>query len=213
MTILGILLGSLNTVMSDSHDNNQPEHIDAHNVETNLDYHRQDHGGIVTNQNGVADMLLKNDRLYKSLQGDWSREAWNASHNIKTTTGRQNGKFYIRREQMNVAAVANRCQEYRKAAEQGYPDPLAPIGEDGRLTYKWMDLPNVISIEISDRYFGGMPWAVIKRDRQLKAQFYRVVQQEYSQFVCYPGGRLPIPVDVPYPTASGQQKYFKGFQQ
>jgi hypothetical protein len=70
----------------------------------------------------------------------------------------------------------------------------------------------VISIEISDRYFGGMPWAIIKRDRTLKAQFYRVVEREYNQFVCYPGGRLPIPVDVPYPAASGTQKYFQGFE-
>ena len=213
MSILGISAGSLNTVMSESHDHNQPEYIDAHNVETNLDYHRQDHGGMATAHNGIADVLLKNDQLYRSLKGDWNRTDWNASHNIKTTTGRENGKFFIRREQMNVAAVARRCQEYRKAAEQGYPDPLAPIMDDGKLGYKWMDLPRVISIEISDRYFGGMPWAVLKHDRTLKAQFYRVVEQEYNQFVCYPNGRLPIPIDVPYPTAQGSEKYFKGFQQ
>ena len=186
--------------------------INAADVETNLDYHRQDHGGVVTNHNGVADVLLRNNDLFRSMKGDWSRTAWNASHNIRTTTGRENGKFFIRREQMNVAAVARRCQEYRKAAEAGYPDPLAPIGEDGKLTYKWMDLPTVISIEISDRYFGGMPWAIIKRDRTLKAQFYKVVEREYNQFVCHPGGRLPIPVDVPYPAESGTQKYFQGFQ-
>jgi len=188
------------------------EHIDVHNITPDYSILRQDAGGMVTNHNGVADKLLQNDRLYKEMKGDWTRTAWNASQNIKTTTGREGGKFYIKREQMNVAAVARRCQEYRKAAEQGYPDPLAPIGEDGKLTYKWMDLPYVVSIEISDRYFGGMPWSVIKHDRTLKAQFYRVVEREYNQFVCYPGGRLPIPIDVPYPAASGTQKYFKGFQ-
>ena len=197
--------------MSDS-EANKPEIINAADVKVNHDYWRQDHGGLVTNHNGVADRLLKNDRLYNTMKGDWKREGWNASRNIKTTTGREGGKFYIRREQMNTEAVARRCQEYRKAAEQGYPDPLAPIMPDGKLGYKWMDLPNVISIEISDRYFGGMPWQVLKHDRTLKAQFYRVVEREYNQFVCYPGGRLPIPVDVPYPTAQGQQKYFKGFQ-
>lgn len=198
--------------MTPAQDPTQPELIDAAATATNLDYHRQDHGGVVTNHNGVADRLLQNDRLYRALKGDWSRTDWNASRNIRTTTGREGGRFYIRREQQNVAAVARRCQEYRRAAEAGYPDPLAPIGDDGRLTYKWMDLPRVISIEISDRYFGGMPWAVIKHDRTLKAQFYRVVEREYNQFVCHPGGRLPIPIDVPYPTPTGTQKYFQGFQ-
>lgn len=192
--------------------NNTPQHIDLDDVQVNHDYHRQDHGGMVTAHNGVADKLLKNDKLFRKMKGDWERTDWNASKNIKITTGREDGKFYIKREQMNVEAVARRCQEYRKAAEQGYPDPLAPIMDDGKLGYKWMDLPNVISIAISDRYFGGMPWSVIKHDRTLKAQFYRVVEREYNQFVCYPHGKLPIPVDVPYPTPSGTQKYFKGFQ-
>jgi hypothetical protein len=191
-------------------DHNKPEYLDDTDPEKNFDYFRQDHGGTITNHNGIADALLKNDKLYRSMKGDWSRTDWNASQNIRTTTGREDGKFYIKREQMNAEAVARRCQEYRKAAEAGHPDPLAPIGDDGKLTYKWMDLPNVVSIRISDQYFGGMPWAVIKHDRMLKAQFYRVVEREYNQYVCYPGGRLPIPIDVPYPTKVGQQRFFKG---
>lgn len=167
---------------------------------------------MVTAHNGVADVLLKNNDLYRSMQGDWKRTAWNASKNILTTTGREDGKFYIKREQQNVAAVARRCQEYRRAAEAGHPDPLAPIMDDGKLGYRWMDLPTVISQEISDRYFGGMPWSAIKHDRTLKAQFYRVVEREYNQFVCYPNGKLPIPVDVPYPTERGQERFFRGFQ-
>ena len=194
-----------------SQDPNKPEYIDAHNVETNHDYHRQDQGGMVTTHNGVADRLLsKNDKLYREMKGDWTREGWNLSQNIKTTTGRQDGKFYIRREQMNAEAVAERCRLYRLAAEQGHPDPLAPIMPDGKLGYKWMDLPDVVAIRISDQYFGGMPWSVIKHDRTMKAQFYRVVQAEYAQYVCYPGGKLPIPIDVPYPTRAGETKFFKG---
>ena len=165
---------------------------------------------MVTNHNGVADKLLQNDKLYNSMKGDWSRTSWNAGKNIRTTTGRQDGKFFITREQHNAEAVARRCQEYRKASEAGHHDPLAPIGEDGKLTYKWMDLPNVVSIRISDQYFGGMPWAAIKHDRTLKAQFYKVVEKEYNVYVCYPGGKLPIPIDVPYPTKMGQTKFFKG---
>jgi len=191
-------------------DINQPEYLDDTDPERNLNYWRQDHGGVVTTHNGVADQLLKNDNLYRKLKGDWSRTDWSASNNIRTTTGREDGKFYIRREQMNAEAVARRCAEYRKAAEAGHPDPLAPLMPDGKLGYKWMDLPNVVSIRISDQYFGGMPWQAIKHDRTLKAQFYRVVQQEYPRYICYPGGRLPIPVDVPYPARVNEQKFFQG---
>jgi hypothetical protein len=73
-----------------------------------------------------------------------------------------------------------------------------------------MELPEVIAWEIGNKYFGGMPWAAIKRDKTLKAQFYKVVEKEYNAFVCYPGGKLPIPIDVPYPTAVGQQAFFAG---
>ena len=194
-----------------SQDPNKPEYIDVHNVTPDYDTLRQDHGGIITTHNGVADKLLsKNNKLYREMKGDWRREGWNLSRNIKTTTGRENGKFYIKREQMNAEAVAERCRRYREAAEQGIPDPLAPIMPDGKLGYKWMDLPEVVAIRISDQYFGGIPWAALKNDRTMKAQFYRVVQQEYPQYICYPGGKLPIPIDVPYPSKAGEKKFFKG---
>lgn len=178
--------------------------------EFNPDAHRWDKGGLVTSDNGIADRLLKNDKLYNHLKGDWTHEGWNKSKNIKVTTGRENGKLYLKREQMNIAYIQEQCAEYRKRAEAGYIDPLAPIMPDGKLGYKWMDLPEVIAFEISNTYFGGLPWAAIKRDKTLKAQFYRVVQQEYPAFVCYPGGKLPIPVDVPYPAKVDQTKFFKG---
>ena len=189
---------------------NPNQRIDTDDVNTDLNFLRQDAGGMITNHNGMADKLLKNDKLYNAMKGNWTRTDWNGSKNIKITTGRENGKFYITREQMNVDAIKLRAAEYRRAAEAGVPDPLAPLGPDGKLTYKWMDLPDVIAIRISDQYFGGMPWAVIKHDRTLKAQFYRVVQQEYPAFVTFPGGRLPIPVDVPYPNRAGETKFFKG---
>ena len=194
--------------MSDIHN---PDYLNDQDPEKNLNYWRQDERGMVTNHNGVADRLLSvNDKLYKTMKGDWSRTDWSKSKNIKTTTGRNGGQFYITREQTNTDAIIDAVKQYRHWAEMGVPDPLAPIGDDGKLTYKWMDLPNVVSIRISDQYFGGMPWAAIKHDRNLKAQFYRVVEREYNQYVCYPGGKLPIPVDVPYPTKVGQQRFFKG---
>jgi hypothetical protein len=189
---------------------NEPEYLDNNDPEKNHDYWRQDHGGMVTNHNGIADKLLVNNDLYNAMKGDWTRTDWNKGNNIKVTTGREDGKFYITREQMNTEAIKEHCRNYRHAAEMGIPDPLAPLMPDGKLGFKWMELPSVISIRISDQYFGGMPWNAIKNDRTLKAQFYRVVQQEYPEYVCYPGGKLPIPIDVPYPTKVGQQKFFKG---
>ena len=188
--------------MSDFLNNQDPE--------KDLDYMRQDHGGMVTNHNGVADKLLKNNDLYRAMKGDWSRTETSGSGNIITTTGRQDGKFYITREQTNDAQIRDMVRKYRAAAEMGIPDPLAPIGEDGKLTYKWMELPKVVGVRISDQYFGGIPWSAIKHDRTMKAQFYKVVEREYPQYVCYPGGKLPIPVDVPYPAKSGEKKYFQG---
>jgi len=191
-------------------DINQPEYLDNTDPEKNWDFYHQDHGGVVTAHNGVADKLLQNNDLYRSMKGDWSRTAANKSGNIIVTTGREDGKFYIKREQQNIEAIKEGVRNYRHAAEMGIPDPMAPIGEDGKLTYKWMDLPNVIAIRISDTYFGGMPWSAIKHDRTLKAQFYRVVEREYPEYVCYPGGKLPIPVDVPYPTKRGEKRFFEG---
>jgi hypothetical protein len=192
-------------------DLNNPEYLDDKDPEKNHDYWRQDHGGMVTTHNGVAERLLANNNdLYNSMKGDWKRTDTNKSGNIIVTTGREDGKFYIKREQQNTEEVKLRVKNYRHAAELGIPDPLAPIGEDGKLTYKWMDLPSVISIRISDQYFDGIPWNAIKNDRTLKAQFYRVVEREYPEYVTYPGGKLPIPIDVPYPTKKGEQKYFRG---
>jgi hypothetical protein len=191
-------------------DINKPEYLDDKDPEKNHDYWRQDHGGMITNHNGIADKLLQNDDLYRQMKGDWRRTDYNKSKNIKVTTGREDGKFFIQREQNNIEAIIQHVKDYRARAEAGLPDPLAPLMPDGKLGHKWMELPTVISIRISDQYFGGMPWNAIKNDRTLKAQFYMVVQQEYPQYVCYPGGKLPIPVQVPYPTKSGQKRFFQG---
>lgn len=191
-------------------DTNKPDYLDDTDPEKNFDFLRQDHGGMITNHNGMADRLLQNNDLYNAMKGDWKRTDFNKSKNIITTSGREDGKFFIRREQRNSKAIADHCKRYREAAELGIPDPLAPIGEDGKLQHKWMELPKVVAIRISDEYFGGMPWDAIKHDRTLKAQFYKVVEREYNQYVTYPGGKLPIPVDVPYPTKRGEKRFFQG---
>jgi hypothetical protein len=192
------------------HAGNQKSYLDDEDPEHNADAFRIDKGGLVTQDNGIADRLLQNDKLYNTLKGDWKRTDTNKSQNIITTTGREDGKFYIRREQLNVEYIREQCQEYRKRAESGYIDPLAPLMPDGKLGYKWIELPDILAEDIGQKYFGGMSWHTIKRDKTLKAQFYRVVQQEYNDFVCYPGGKLPIPIEVPYPAAVGQKAFFEG---
>lgn len=191
-------------------DINQPEYLSDEDPEKNLNYWRQDHGGTVTNHNGVADKLLQNDKLYRSLKGDWTRTDLNKSGNIKVTTGREDGKFYIQREQLNAEVIIQGVKDYRRMAEAGVADPLGPYMPDGTIGWKWIDLPKVIATKISDEYFGGLPWHALKHDRTLKAQFYRVVETEYPQFVCYPGGKLPIPVAVSYPTKRGEKRFFEG---
>jgi hypothetical protein len=189
---------------------NNQEHLDDNDPDWNVDAHRWDKGGLATKDNGIADRLLQNDKLYNHLKGDWTHTDFNKSQNIKTTTGREGGKFQMKKEQFNVPYIMEQCKAYRERAEAGYVDPLAPIMPDGKIGYKWMELPEVIAWEIGNKYFGGLPWAAIKRDRTLKAQFYRVVETEYNAFVCYPGGKLPIPLEVPYPAAVGSQKFFAG---
>ena len=190
--------------------NNTPEYLDDTDPEKNYNYYRQDNGGMITNHNGIADKLLKNNDLYNAMKGNWTRTETNKSKNIIITTVREDGKFYIKREQLNIKRILEDVKNYREAAEAGIPDPMAPLMPDGTLGYKWMELPTVISIRISDQYFGGMPWNAIKNDRTLKSQFYQVVEREFPQYITYPGGKLPIPVRAPYPTKVGQTKFFKG---
>jgi hypothetical protein len=192
------------------HVGNRKSYLGEQDPEFNENAHRWDKGGLVTKDNGIADRLLSNNQLYNELKGDWKRTQYNKSKNIKVTTGRQDDKFYVQKEQMNVEYIAEQCAAYRKAAEQGYMDTLAPIMPDGKLGYKWIDLPKVIAEQISREYFGGMPWAAIKRDKTTKAQFYKVVEKEYPAFVCYPHGKLPIPIEVPYPGKVGADKFFAG---
>lgn len=209
-TFRGAFLLAINNVMSEFDNYQDKSVLEGPDPEHNEKQYRQDGGGLVTADNGIADRLLKNDRLYREMKGDWTREGFNKSRNIKTTTGRQDGKFYIKREQFNTEYIAEQCAEYRKRAEAGYMDPLAPIMPDGKLGFKWIELPEIIAKQIGEDYFGGMSWHTIKRDRTLKAQFYRVVETEYPAFVCYPGGKLPIPLEVPYPAKVGTEKFFKG---
>ena len=61
--------------------NQNPQYLAADDSDVVKDYNflRQDAGGMVTNHNGVADKLLKNDRLFNTLRGDWTRTDWSGN--------------------------------------------------------------------------------------------------------------------------------------
>ena len=67
------------------HDKSQLDDVDP---EFDENAHRWDKGGLVTSDNGIADRLLQNDKLFNTLKSDWKREDFNLSKNVKTTTGR-----------------------------------------------------------------------------------------------------------------------------
>lgn len=182
-------------------------------AELDPQYMRTDQGsGLVTNHNGMADALLRNNDNYRAYRGDWRHGDWNGSGLIHTTMGREDGRLYRRRHQINTDAIAQGVANYRASAERGDPDPLAPLGPDGKLTYRWMDLPVIVAEEISDQWFGGIPWSVIKLDRTMKAQFYQIVEQHYPQYITYPGGRLPLPIRPALPSRRGHERrhFFQG---
>jgi hypothetical protein len=196
--------------MNDFSNYNDKSLLEGDDPEHDAKAHMQRHGGLLGEAN--ADWLLsKNAALYKELKGNWSRTDTNKSGNIKTTTWRDGNKLFITREQKNCEYIAEQCEAYRKLAETGWVDTMAPYNpETGKLAYKWIELPTSISKYISEEYFDGLAWSTIKHDKNLKAQFYMVVQREYSQYVCFPGGKLPIPIKVLYPSKRGTDKFFNG---
>jgi hypothetical protein len=171
--------------------------------EFNEEYYNANAGGMINNNNGVADKLLQNNELYNNLKGDWSMTMTQPDKNFEWKIGKQDGKLYVERTQHNVEDIKRRCKEYRAWAEAGFEDVLGPITDDGKFAYRWMDLPKVIAQQIQDDYFGGMHWEIIKRDRTTKAQFYQIVESEYPEFICYPGGRLPLPIRPRIPSKKG----------
>ena len=165
---------------------------------------------------GLAASLLQNDALYKEMSKEnWEWTDW-SSPTTRVTMGKKDGRLFKTEEQFNVEAIRQWCLRYRKMSEEGVIDsnPLAVSATitrgDDKQSYRWMNLPKVIARKISNEYFGGTDWEVLKHDKTLRAQFYMVVEREYNDFVCYPKGKLPIPINVPYPKKAGEKSFFTG---
>jgi len=91
---MGPFLMRLNSYMTNDDFSNYQDRSELDGPEPEFDEnaHRWDKGGLATADNGIADRLLQNDKLYNTLKSDWQRSDFNLSRNILTTTGREDGK-------------------------------------------------------------------------------------------------------------------------
>ncbi len=67
-------------------------------------------------------------------------------------------------------------------------------------TFEAMNLPKCFAHEISSKWFNNRPWELIKMDKKDKILFYAIVNQFYSDFVCHPSGKIPLPYNPIVPT-------------
>lgn len=144
---------------------------------------------------GVEGVLRKNDKLYNEVKsGTWSQTF--DTGNLKYTIGAQDGTRYVRYEQENVEAIRQYCKERREFYRQmGTTDnPIFPG------TFEAMNLPKCFAHEITSKWFNNRPWELIKMDKKDKILFYAIVNQYYSDFVCHPSGKIPLPYNPAIPT-------------
>ena len=155
----------------------------------NEDYYLQ---GIL--ESGVDGVLRKNDKLYNEVKsGTWS-QTFNTP-NINYKIGAVNGERYVQYEQKNVEEVRERCKHLREFYKEHGTDNPFFAG-----TAHMMDLPKCFAHEISSRWFNNRPWELIKQVKEDKILFYAIVNEYYSDFVCHPSGKIPIPYNPAIPT-------------
>lgn len=144
---------------------------------------------------GVEMVLAKNDKLYQEVKsGTWSQTF--DTGNMKYTVGAQDGTRYVQYDQKNVETIRQYCKERREFYQSmGTTDnPIFPG------TFEAMNLPKCFAHEISSKWFNNRPWELIKQDKADKILFYAIVNQYYSDFVCHPSGKIPLPYNPAIPT-------------
>lgn len=145
-------------------------------------------------ESGVDGVLRKNDKLYNEVKsGTWS-QTFNTP-NINYKIGAINGERYVQYEQKNVEEVKKRCKGLREFYKEHGTDNPFFAG-----TAHMMDLPKCFAHEISSRWFNNRPWELIKQVKEDKILFYAIVNEYYSDFVCHPSGKIPIPYNPAIPT-------------
>jgi hypothetical protein len=137
---------------------------------------------------GVDGVFRQNDKFFNEVKsGTWSQTF--KTNNIDYKVGAVNGERYVQYEQKNVEAIREYCKgrrEFYKA--MGTTDNPFFAG-----TFEAMNLPKCFAHEISSKWFANRPWELIKRDKADKIKFYAIVNQFYSDFVCHPSGKIPLP--------------------
>lgn len=136
---------------------------------------------------GVEMVLANNDKLYNEVKsGTWSQTF--DTGNLKYTIGAQDGTRYVQYEQRNVKQIREECKNLREFYKQYGTDNPFFAG-----TAHMMNLPKCFAHEISSKWFNNRPWELIKQDKKEKIRFYSIVNEFYSDFVCHPSGRIPLP--------------------
>lgn len=143
---------------------------------------------------GVEGVLAKNSKLFNEVKsGTWSQTF--TTPNINYKVGAVDGNRYVQYEQKNVEEVRDRCKSMREFYKEHGTDNPFFAG-----TFHAMDLPKCFAHEISSKWFNNRPWELIKRDKQDKILFYAIVNEYYSDFVCHPSGKIPLPYNPIIPT-------------
>ena len=136
---------------------------------------------------GVDGIFRRNDKLFNEVKsGTWSQTF--DTGNLKYKIGALDGERYVQYEQKNVEEVRERCKKTREFYRQHGTDNPFFAG-----TFHAMDLPKCFVHEITSKWFNNRPWELIKQDKKDKIKFYAIVNEYYSDFVCHPSGKIPLP--------------------
>ena len=102
---------------------------------------------------------------------------------------------YVQYDQKNVEEVKQFCKERREFHKVHGTDNPFFAG-----TAHMMQLPKCFAHEISSKWFNNRPWELIKQEKKDKILFYAIVNEYYSDFVCHPTGKIPLPYNPTIPT-------------
>ena len=159
-------------------------------AKVNEDYYM---GGVLAG--GLEGALIKNDKMFNEVKsGTWSQTFNTPNMNYKV--GAIDGERYVQYEQKNVESVRQYCKDRREFYKAiGTTDNPLFAG-----TFEAMNLPKCFAHEISSKWFNNRPWELIKMEKKDKILFYAIVNQFYSDFVCHPSGKIPLPYNPIVPT-------------
>ena len=159
-------------------------------AKVNEDYYTK---GVL--EGGIEGVLIKNDKLFNEVKsGTWSQTF--KTKNLDYKVGAEDGVRYVQYTQHNIEAIKKYCKERRDFYQMiGTTDNPFFAG-----TFEAMNLPKSIAHAISSKYFNNRPWDLIKTEKKDKILFYAIVNEYYSDFVCHPSGKIPLPYNPIIPT-------------